>query len=130
MDRTVETRRRYGREGKAEPRNRHRDLSTWPIEDLCVTTMRTLAMDAVQKADSGHPGTPMALAPLAFVLWDRIMRYDPRDPDWFDRDRFVLSAGHACMLQYAALHLTGYDLALDEIRRFRQWDSKAPGHPD
>ncbi|MCG6954592.1 MAG: transketolase [Gemmatimonadetes bacterium] len=130
MDRTVETRRRYGREGKAEPRNRPRDLSTWPIEDLCVTTMRTLAMDAVQKADSGHPGTPMALAPLAFVLWDRIMRYDPRDPDWFDRDRFVLSAGHACMLQYAALHLTGYDLALDEIRRFRQWDSKAPGHPE
>jgi transketolase len=87
-------------------------------------------MDAVERADSGHPGTPMALAPLAFVLWDRILRYNPRDPEWFDRDRFVLSNGHASMLQYAVLHLTGYDLSLDDLKRFRQWDSPTPGHPE
>ena len=101
-----------------------------PIEELCIDTIRTLAMDAVQQADSGHPGTPMALAPLAFVLWDRLLRYDPRAPDWFDRDRFVLSNGHACMLQYAVLHLTGYDISLDDLKRFRQWDSVTPGHPE
>ncbi len=102
----------------------------WPIEDLCITTIRTLAMDAVQKADSGHPGTPMALAPLAFALWDRVLRYDPRTPDWFDRDRFILSCGHASMLQYAVLYLTGYDLTLGDLERFRQWDSPTPGHPE
>jgi len=87
-------------------------------------------MDAVQKANSGHPGTPMALAPLAFVLWDRFLRHNPHDPHWPGRDRFILSNGHACMLLYAMLHLTGYDLSLDDIKQFRQWGSKTPGHPE
>jgi transketolase len=87
-------------------------------------------MDAVQKADSGHPGTPMALAPLAYVLWSRHLRYDPADPKWMNRDRFVLSAGHASMLLYGVLYLTGYELTLDDIKQFRQWGSKTPGHPE
>jgi len=87
-------------------------------------------MDAVQKADSGHPGTPMALAPLAYVLWTRHLRYNPDDPKWLNRDRFVLSAGHASMLLYSVLYLTGYDLSLDDIKQFRQWESKTPGHPE
>src|SRR5687767_2827525 len=87
-------------------------------------------MDAVQKADSGHPGTPMALAPLAYVLWTRHLRYNPRNPDWIDRDRFVLSAGHASMLLYSVLYLTGYDLSLDDLKQFRQWESRTPGHPE
>jgi transketolase len=100
------------------------------LELLAINTVRTLAMDAVQAADSGHPGTPMALAPLAYVLYLRHVKHDPADPTWPDRDRVVLSAGHASMLLYAALHLCGYDLSLDEIRRFRQWGSKTPGHPE
>jgi len=100
------------------------------LDQLCITTIRTLAMDAVQKANSGHPGTPMALAPLAYLLWTKHLRYNPRNPDWPDRDRFILSAGHACMLQYAVLYLTGYDLTLDDIKNFRQWGSKTPGHPE
>ncbi|HZJ00482.1 MAG TPA: transketolase, partial [Gemmatimonadaceae bacterium] len=92
--------------------------------------IRVLAMDAVQKADSGHPGTPMALAPLAYVLWTRHLRYNPKNPEWIDRDRFVLSAGHASMLLYSVLYLTGYDLSLDDIRHFRQWESRTPGHPE
>jgi transketolase len=100
------------------------------IESLSINTIRTLAMDAVQQANSGHPGTPMALAPLAYVLWQRILRYNPRNPAWFNRDRFVLSAGHASMLQYAILHLTGYDLSLDDLKNFRQWGSRTPGHPE
>ncbi len=100
------------------------------IERLCIDTVRTLAMDAVQKANSGHPGTPMALAPLAYLLWTKYMKYNPRDPSWPDRDRFVLSAGHASMLLYAMLYLTGYDLSLDDIKQFRQWQSKTPGHPE
>ncbi len=87
-------------------------------------------MDAVQKADSGHPGTPMALAPLAYVLWTQHLRYNPQDPHWLNRDRFVLSAGHASMLQYSVLYLTGYDLSLEDIKQFRQWESKTPGHPE
>jgi transketolase len=87
-------------------------------------------MDAVQKADSGHPGTPMALAPLAYVLWTRHLRYNPADPSWLNRDRFVLSAGHASMLLYSVLYLTGYDLTLDDLKQFRQWESKTPGHPE
>ncbi len=87
-------------------------------------------MDAVQKADSGHPGTPMALAPLAYVLWGRHIRYNPRDPNWLNRDRFILSAGHASMLLYSVLYLTGYELTLDDIKQFRQWGSKTPGHPE
>lgn len=100
------------------------------IETLSINTIRTLAMDAVQQANSGHPGTPMALAPLAYVLWQRILRYNPRNPAWFNRDRFVLSAGHASMLQYAILHLTGYELSLDDLKNFRQWGSRTPGHPE
>jgi transketolase len=100
------------------------------LEDLCINAIRVLAMDAVQKADSGHPGTPMALAPLAYVLWTRHLRYNPDDPRWLNRDRFVLSAGHASMLLYSALYLTGYDLSLDDIKQFRQWESKTPGHPE
>ncbi len=103
---------------------------TNPIDALTVNTIRTLAMDAVQRANSGHPGTPMALAPVAYVLWDRVMAYNPRNPAWIDRDRFVLSVGHASMLLYAMLHLTGYDLSLDDLRDFRQWGSRTPGHPE
>ena len=87
-------------------------------------------MDAPQRANSGHPGTAMALAPLAHVLWTRVMKYDPSEPSWPDRDRFVLSAGHACILQYAMLHLTGYGITLEDLRQFRQWDSRTPGHPE
>ena len=89
-----------------------------------------LAVDAVQQANSGHPGLPMEAAPIAYVLWTRLMRYNPRNPDWPNRDRFVLSGGHGSMLLYAMLHLTGYDLSLDEIRNFRQWESLTPGHPE
>lgn len=105
-------------------------LAAMPVEELCVHTIRTLAMDAVQAANSGHPGTPMALAPLAYVLWTVHLRHNPLNPGWCDRDRFVLSAGHASMLLYAVLHLTGYDLPLEEIREFRQWGSRTPGHPE
>lgn len=100
------------------------------LDRLCINTIRTLAMDAVQKAESGHPGTPMALAPLAYVLWTRHLRHNPRDTAWIDRDRFILSAGHASMLLYSLLYLTGYDLSLDEVKNFRQWESKTPGHPE
>ena len=100
------------------------------LDELAINTIRTLSMDAVQKANSGHPGTPMGLAPLAYVLYSRIMRHNPANPGWLGRDKFVLSAGHACMLQYSALHLCGYDLSLDDIKSFRQWDSKCPGHPE
>src|SRR2546423_2091847 len=100
------------------------------LEDLCINAIRVLAMDAVQKADSGHPGTPMALAPLAYVLWTSHLRYNPADPGWLNRDRFVLSAGHASMLLYSVLYLTGYELTLDDLKQFRQWESKTPGHPE
>ncbi len=103
---------------------------TRELDQLCINTVRTLAMDAVQQADSGHPGTPMALAPLAYVLWQRHLKYNPANPDWLDRDRFVLSAGHACMLLYSILYLTGYDLTLDDIKQFRQWGSRTPGHSE
>lgn len=100
------------------------------VDRLCVDTIRTLAMDAVEKAKSGHPGAPMGLAPLAYVLWTRHLKHNPGDPSWPDRDRFVLSAGHASMLLYSLLHLTGYDLSMTEIERFRQWGSKTAGHPE
>jgi transketolase len=100
------------------------------LDKLCINTVRTLAMDAVQQANSGHPGTPMALAPVAFVLWDRHLRHNPGNPEWANRDRFVLSAGHASMLLYAMLNISGYDLPLEELKRFRQWGSKTPGHPE
>jgi transketolase len=100
------------------------------IQKLSIDTIRGLAMDAVQKANSGHPGTAMALAPLAYTLFKRILRLNPKDPEWPDRDRFVLSAGHACVLQYSLLHLVGYDLGLDDLKQFRQWGSRTPGHPE
>ena len=100
------------------------------LDELCVDTIRTLSMDAVQKANSGHPGTPMALAPLAYVLFTRTMRHNPRDPKWPDRDRFVLSCGHASMLLYSSLYLSGYDLTLEDLENFRQLHSKTPGHPE
>jgi transketolase len=95
-----------------------------------VDTIRTLAIDAVQKAESGHPGLPLGAAPMAYVLWQRHLNHNPRDPKWPDRDRFVLSAGHGCMLLYCLLHLTGYDLTMDDLKAFRQWESRTPGHPE
>ena len=100
------------------------------LDRLAIDTIRTLAIDAVQKANSGHPGAPMGAAPMAYVLWTHFLRHAPLQPRWPDRDRFVLSAGHASMLLYALLHLTGYDLPLEELRRFRQWGSRTPGHPE
>ncbi|MFI5124272.1 MAG: transketolase [Chitinophagales bacterium] len=100
------------------------------IEQLCINTVRVLSADAVQQANSGHPGTPMALAPVGHVLWSKLMNYNPQDPNWANRDRFVLSAGHACMLQYSYLHLTGYDITLNDIKKFRQLHSKTAGHPE
>ncbi|MGH7758117.1 MAG: transketolase [Candidatus Dormibacteria bacterium] len=100
------------------------------LDNLCINTIRTLAIDAVEKAKSGHPGLPMGVASAAYVLWTRFLRHDPGDPKWPDRDRFVLSAGHGSMLLYALLHLTGYDLPLEQLQQFRQWGSKTPGHPE
>jgi transketolase len=100
------------------------------IQKLSIDTIRALAMDGVQKANAGHPGTAMALAPLAYVLYRNVLRHNPTNPDWPGRDRFILSAGHACILQYAVLHLTGYNLSLEELKRFRQWGSRTPGHPE
>jgi transketolase len=100
------------------------------LDLLATDTVRTLAMDAIQKAGDGHPGTAMALAPAAYILWTRFLTFDPEDPDWFDRDRFVLSNGHASVLQYIALHLTGYDLGIDDLKQQRQWGSRTPGHPE
>ena len=113
------------------------------IDDLCINTIRTLSMDAVQQANSGHPGTPMALAPVIYTLWQRFLRFDPDDPIWPNRDRFVLSNGHASMLLYSMLHLSGVKavnaehersgepaVTLDDIKRFREIDSKCPGHPE
>src|SRR6476659_6275140 len=116
---------------------------TTDIDQLCINTIRTLSIDAIQKANSGHPGTPMAMAPVAYTLWQRFLRFDPADPIWPGRDRFVLSAGHASRLLYALLHLAGvkavdpdYEalgepaVSLDDIKNFRQLDSHAPGHPE
>jgi transketolase len=100
------------------------------IEQRSIDTIRTLAMDAVQQANAGHPGTAMALAPLTYLLYREVMHHNPANPQWRGRDRFILSAGHACILQYAALHLSGYNLSLEELKRFRQWESATPGHPE
>jgi transketolase len=100
------------------------------LDLLSINTVRTLAMDGVQKANSGHPGTPMALAPLGYALFTKLMKYDPADPHWPDRDRFVLSCGHASMLLYSCLYLSGYDVTLDDLKQFRQWESRTPGHPE
>src|ERR1700753_322849 len=106
------------------------DTSTKNIEQLAIDTVRILSADAVQKANSGHPGTPMALAPMGHLLWSQFLEYNPKNPHWANRDRFILSNGHASMLLYSMLHLTGYDLPLSELENFRQWGSKTPGHPE
>jgi transketolase len=106
------------------------DSADQELDNLCINTIRILSADAVQQANSGHPGMPMGTAAMAYTLWMRYLKYNPADPLWFDRDRFVLSAGHGSMLLYSLLYLTGYDLPLDELKRFRQWGSKTPGHPE
>src|SRR4029450_11364660 len=103
---------------------------TQDIDQLSIDTIRTLSIDAVQRANSGHPGLPLAMAPVAYLLYTRIMEHNPKDPAWPDRDRFVLSAGHGSMLLYSLLHLRGSDLPLDQLKRFRQWGSLTPGHPE
>ncbi len=106
-------------------------VATQSLEELCINSIRFLAIDAVEKAKSGHPGLPMGAAPMAFVLWDRFLKFNPKNPNWINRDRFVLSAGHGSMLQYALLHLFGYDsVTIEDIKQFRQWGSKTPGHPE
>src|SRR6516162_7144394 len=100
------------------------------LDDRSINTIRFLSVDAVQKANSGHPGLPMGAAAMAYVLWTRFLRHSPSNPRWPDRDRFVLSAGHGSMLLYSLLHLTGYDLDMEQIKRFRQWGSMTPGHPE
>src|SRR5438128_2422680 len=100
------------------------------LDDLCVNTIRTLSIDAVEKAHSGHPGLPLGAAAMAYVLWTRFLHHNPANPNWPDRDRFILSAGHGSMLLYSLLYLTGYDLSLDDIKQFRQWGSRTPGHPE
>jgi transketolase len=105
-------------------------LSPAQLELLSINTIRFLSVDAVQKADSGHPGLPLGAAPMAYIVWTRFLQHNPANPHWFDRDRFVLSAGHGSMLLYSLLYLTGYDLSLEELKQFRQWDSRTPGHPE
>src|SRR5690606_37477733 len=100
------------------------------IDQLCINTIRTLSLDAIQKANSGHPGLPLGMAPTAYVLWTKFLRHNPKNPKWFGRDRFLLSAGHGSMLLYSLLHLTGYDLSMEDIKQFRQLHSKTPGHPE
>src|SRR5947209_17331702 len=104
--------------------------TTPELDRLCINTIRALSLDAVQKAESGHPGLPLGAAPMAYVLWTRFLRFNPKNPKWQGRDRFLLSAGHCSMLLYSLLYLTGYDLPLEELKRFRQWGSKTPGHPE
>ncbi|MCX5955181.1 MAG: transketolase [Cyanobacteria bacterium] len=104
---------------------------TTSVETLSINSIRFLAVDAINKSNSGHPGLPMGTAPMAYALWDKVLRHNPKNPKWFNRDRFVLSAGHGCMLLYALLHLTGYDsVTIDDLKQFRQWGSKTPGHPE
>ncbi len=117
--------RENSKAGVAESQAGSKDL-----DQLCVNTIRFLSVDAVQKANSGHPGLPLDAAPMGYVLWTRFLKHNPQDPYWFDRDRFILSAGHGSMLLYSLLHLTGYDLPLDQIKNFRQWESRTPGHPE
>ncbi len=100
------------------------------IDQLCINTIRVLAIDGVQRANSGHPGMPMGAADMAYVLWTRFLKHNPSNPKWYNRDRCILSAGHGSMLLYSLLYLTGYDLSLDELKRFRQLHSRTPGHPE
>ncbi len=117
-------------DGQSVTEAQNRNLSSAELDLLSINTIRCLAMDAVEKAKSGHPGLPMGAAPMAYVLWKRFLRHSPRNPRWPNRDRFILSAGHGCMLLYSLLYLTGYDLSLEDIKQFRQWGSKTPGHPE
>ena len=105
-------------------------MSDSRIDELCINTIRFLAVDAIQKANSGHPGAPLGATPMTYVLWDRFLKHNPEDPEWPDRDRFILSCGHASAMLYALLHLTGYNLSLDDLKQFRQWGSRTPGHPE
>src|SRR5277367_4100039 len=100
------------------------------LDQLSINALRFLAVDGVQKANSGHPGAPLACAPIAYLLYHKLMKHDPSDPKWIDRDRFILSNGHASMLLYGALHLSGYDLPMEQLEQFRQWGSHTPGHPE
>ena len=100
------------------------------LDQQCIDTLRFLSVDMVQKADSGHPGLPLDAAPMAYVLWTRFLKHHPANPQWADRDRFVLSAGHGSALLYSLLHVTGYGLKIDDLKQFRQWGSKTPGHPE
>ena len=100
------------------------------VEQLSINTIRTLSIDAIQKANSGHPGLPMGAAPMAYTLWTDFMSHNPKNSKWFNRDRFILSAGHGSMLLYSLLHLSGYDVTMDDIKNFRQWNSRTPGHPE
>ena len=100
------------------------------LDQLCINTIRFLAADAVQKANSGHPGMPMGAASMAYVLWTKFLKHNPQNPTWMNRDRFILSAGHGSMLLYSLLYLTGYDISIDDLKNFRQWGSKTPGHPE
>src|SRR6266852_4502496 len=111
-------------------RMKEQSEATSELDQLCINTIRALSLDAVQKANSGHPGLPLGAAPMAYVLWTRFLRHNPKNPKWENRDRFLLSAGHGSMLLYSLLHLTGYDLPLEELKNFRQWNSKTPGHPE
>ncbi len=106
------------------------DIIDPKLAELSINTIRILSVEAVEEANSGHPGAPMGTAPMAYLLWSRFLKHNPGDPAWPDRDRFVLSMGHASMLLYSMLHLTGYDLTLEEIKNFRQWGSSTPGHPE
>lgn len=112
------------------PLQKENSNTTPELDQLCINTIRALTLDAVQKANSGHPGLPLGAAPMAYVLWTRFLRYNPKNPKWHNRDRFLLSAGHGSMLLYSLLYLTGYDLPLEELKQFRQWGSKTPGHPE
>src|SRR5665213_3505367 len=105
-------------------------ITSEKLDQLSINTIRFLSVDAVQKANSGHPGLPLDAAPMAYVLWTNFLKHNPANPTWADRDRFVLSAGHGSALLYSLLHLTGYDLPLNQIKQFRQWGSKTPGHPE
>ena len=117
-------------DGQTATRTSNATLTGSQLDQLCINTIRFLAVDGVQKANSGHPGMPMGAAPMAYVLWTRFLKHDPDNPAWPNRDRFVLSAGHGSMLLYSLLHLTGYDMPISELQQFRQWGSKTPGHPE
>src|SRR5574342_102654 len=118
------------KEDDVSPRAENGPMGRHELETQAINCIRFLAADAVEKANSGHPGLPMGAAPMAYTLWTRHLRHHPQNPHWPNRDRFVLSAGHGSMLLYALLHLTGYDLPLAQIKQFRQWGSLTPGHPE